>query len=132
MCMYANLMFLAQYELEYEETLCTPYQAAARGMCVCVCMCVRVRVCVYVYVRVCVCVLACVYMYMRICFCGECMSLNVLLAFIVVVVSCIIALGFIDDIIEPSTTRRHICEDLKLLQNKHQHTHWRKHGNIPL
>ena len=35
----------------------------------------------------------------------------------------IIALGFIDDIIEPSTTHRHIREDLKLLHNKHQHTH---------
>ena len=49
-CMYANLMFLAQYELEYEETLCTPYQAAARGMCMyvrtCMYACVCTRMCV--------------------------------------------------------------------------------------
>jgi len=53
------------------------------------------------------------------------------LVYIVVLFNCV-DIGFIDDIIEPSTTRKHICEDLKLLQNKRQHTHWKKHGNIPL
>ena len=77
--------------LNYEETLCTPYQAAARGACV------RVHQQQQVVCSIKWCVL-----------------------------------GFINDIIEPSTTRKHICEDLKLLENKKQHTYWRKHGNIPL
>ena len=88
-CVQRYIFFLAIYELEYEETLCTPYQAAARGVCFVMILCV---VCGRNYISV----------------------------------------GFIDDIIEPSQTRKHICEDLKLLQNKRQHTHWRKHGNIPL
>ncbi|KAK5979197.1 Propionyl-CoA carboxylase subunit beta [Trichostrongylus colubriformis] len=40
--------------------------------------------------------------------------------------------GFVDDIIEPRTTRRRICEDLALLESKQLSNHWRKHGNIPL
>lgn len=40
--------------------------------------------------------------------------------------------GYIDDIIEPRTTRRRICLDLELLANKKQTNPWKKHGNIPL
>ncbi|RCN37923.1 carboxyl transferase domain protein [Ancylostoma caninum] len=40
--------------------------------------------------------------------------------------------GFVDDIIEPHTTRRRICEDLSLLETKKLTNPWRKHGNIPL
>lgn len=40
--------------------------------------------------------------------------------------------GFVDDIIEPHTTRRRICEDLSLLETKKLSNPWRKHGNIPL
>ncbi|EYC23695.1 hypothetical protein Y032_0015g2790 [Ancylostoma ceylanicum] len=40
--------------------------------------------------------------------------------------------GFVDDIIEPHTTRRRICEDLSLLETKTLTNPWRKHGNIPL
>jgi propionyl-CoA carboxylase beta chain len=40
--------------------------------------------------------------------------------------------GFIDDIIEPSDTRRRICEDLELLESKTLKNPWKKHGNIPL
>ncbi|VDO07509.1 unnamed protein product [Haemonchus placei] len=40
--------------------------------------------------------------------------------------------GFVDDIIQPCTTRRRICEDLALLESKKLTNPWRKHGNIPL
>ncbi|CAD6191462.1 unnamed protein product [Caenorhabditis auriculariae] len=40
--------------------------------------------------------------------------------------------GFVDDIIEPSSTRRRICEDFKMLENKKLDNPWKKHGNIPL
>uniref|UniRef100_A0A914XYA9 Propionyl-CoA carboxylase beta chain, mitochondrial n=1 Tax=Panagrolaimus superbus TaxID=310955 RepID=A0A914XYA9_9BILA len=40
--------------------------------------------------------------------------------------------GFIDDIIEPRTTRRRICEDLNLLESKKLKNPKKKHGNIPL
>ncbi|EFX68668.1 hypothetical protein DAPPUDRAFT_301272 [Daphnia pulex] len=40
--------------------------------------------------------------------------------------------GFVDDIIEPRTTRRRICEDLNVLASKSQSNPWKKHGNIPL
>eukprot|EP00658_Telonema_sp_P-2_P043838 TRINITY_DN3171_c0_g1_i5.p1 TRINITY_DN3171_c0_g1~~TRINITY_DN3171_c0_g1_i5.p1 ORF type:complete len:477 (+),score=125.07 TRINITY_DN3171_c0_g1_i5:52-1482(+) len=40
--------------------------------------------------------------------------------------------GYIEDIIEPATTRRRICEDLEMLQNKKVLSESRKHGNIPL
>ena len=41
-------------------------------------------------------------------------------------------IGFVDDIIEPSTTRKKICDDLELLDTKEQKNPWKKHGNIPL
>uniref|UniRef100_UPI00398F3D96 propionyl-CoA carboxylase beta chain, mitochondrial n=1 Tax=Pristiophorus japonicus TaxID=55135 RepID=UPI00398F3D96 len=40
--------------------------------------------------------------------------------------------GFVDDIIEPATTRMRICRDLEMLANKKQTNPWKKHGNIPL
>jgi len=40
--------------------------------------------------------------------------------------------GFIDDIIEPRTTRARLCRDLGVLRNKAQSNPWKKHGNIPL
>uniref|UniRef100_A0A673BCH4 Propionyl-CoA carboxylase beta chain, mitochondrial n=1 Tax=Sphaeramia orbicularis TaxID=375764 RepID=A0A673BCH4_9TELE len=40
--------------------------------------------------------------------------------------------GFVDDIIEPSTTRKKICRDLEVLASKKQVNPWKKHANIPL
>jgi len=40
--------------------------------------------------------------------------------------------GYIEDVIDPSSTRRRICEDLEMLQNKQMIRETRKHGNIPL
>ncbi|XP_061781302.1 propionyl-CoA carboxylase beta chain, mitochondrial isoform X1 [Nerophis lumbriciformis] len=40
--------------------------------------------------------------------------------------------GFVDDIIEPATTRKKICRDLEVLASKKQVNPWKKHANIPL
>ncbi|CAL4108245.1 unnamed protein product, partial [Meganyctiphanes norvegica] len=40
--------------------------------------------------------------------------------------------GFVDDIIEPRTTRRRICQDLDKLATKKLSNPWKKHANIPL
>merc|ERR1711879_141732 len=40
--------------------------------------------------------------------------------------------GFVDDVIEPETTRQRICEDLVLLESKELSNPLKKHGNIPL
>lgn len=40
--------------------------------------------------------------------------------------------GFVDDVIEPRTTRRRLCEDLNVLAAKKMTNPWKKHGNIPL
>jgi propionyl-CoA carboxylase beta chain len=40
--------------------------------------------------------------------------------------------GYIDDIIEPETTRKRICRDLELLASKSQANPWKKHANMPL
>lgn len=40
--------------------------------------------------------------------------------------------GYIDDIIQPRTTRAKIIEDLKLLKTKDLKNPAKKHGNIPL
>ncbi|CAI9618620.1 unnamed protein product, partial [Staurois parvus] len=40
--------------------------------------------------------------------------------------------GFVDDIIQPSTTRMRICRDLEVLASKQQVNPWKKHANIPL
>ncbi|XP_070776268.1 propionyl-CoA carboxylase beta chain, mitochondrial isoform X2 [Enoplosus armatus] len=40
--------------------------------------------------------------------------------------------GFVDDIIEPGSTRKRICRDLEVLASKKQVNPWKKHANIPL
>ncbi|KAG8519856.1 Propionyl-CoA carboxylase beta chain, mitochondrial [Galemys pyrenaicus] len=40
--------------------------------------------------------------------------------------------GFVDDIIQPSSTRARICHDLDVLVSKKVQRPWRKHANIPL
>jgi len=40
--------------------------------------------------------------------------------------------GFVDDIIEPNTTRQRICRDLQILANKKLKNPKKKHANIPL
>jgi propionyl-CoA carboxylase beta chain len=42
------------------------------------------------------------------------------------------ARGFVDDIIDPSTTRQRICEDLNILETKEVLEPHKKHSNIPL
>ncbi|XP_063426673.1 propionyl-CoA carboxylase beta chain, mitochondrial-like [Mytilus trossulus] len=40
--------------------------------------------------------------------------------------------GFVDDIIEPRSTRRRICQDLQVLVSKKRENPWKKHANMPL
>jgi len=40
--------------------------------------------------------------------------------------------GFIDDVIEPATTRERVCRELEILETKDVPVPNRKHGNIPL
>lgn len=40
--------------------------------------------------------------------------------------------GYIDDVISPETTRRHLIRHLRMLEDKHEERPWKKHGNIPL
>ena len=40
--------------------------------------------------------------------------------------------GFVDDIISPSSTRKRICQDLKMLATKKLHNPDKKHDNMPL
>lgn len=40
--------------------------------------------------------------------------------------------GYVDDIIEPSSTRRRICQDLELLSSKNTSMPYKKHANMPL
>ncbi|CAN0582027.1 unnamed protein product, partial [Laminaria digitata] len=40
--------------------------------------------------------------------------------------------GFVDDIIDPSLTRRILCQDLQLLRDKPARMLPKKHSNIPL
>ncbi|MBX2839865.1 MAG: acyl-CoA carboxylase subunit beta [Gammaproteobacteria bacterium] len=42
------------------------------------------------------------------------------------------SLGFIDDVIKPCDTRKHLCSDLKMLRSKSLDNPWKKHDNIPL
>jgi len=39
---------------------------------------------------------------------------------------------YIDDVIEPETTRMRLCQELDALQHKDLKTPWKKHDNIPL
>ncbi len=41
-------------------------------------------------------------------------------------------LGYIDEVIEPSTTRKRIIDSLEMLKNKRRRIPQKKHGNIPL
>ena len=41
-------------------------------------------------------------------------------------------LGYVDEVIEPSMTRKRICESLEMLKNKRDQNPPKKHGNIPL
>ncbi len=40
--------------------------------------------------------------------------------------------GYVDDVITPGETRRHITRALRMLRNKKDSNPWKKHGNIPL
>ena len=40
--------------------------------------------------------------------------------------------GFIDDVIQPATTRRRLCRALQMLRGKRLENPWKKHDNIPL
>ncbi len=40
--------------------------------------------------------------------------------------------GFIDDVIQPHSTRKRICRSLAMLKDKELENPWRKHDNIPL
>ncbi|MGE0260214.1 MAG: acyl-CoA carboxylase subunit beta [Alphaproteobacteria bacterium] len=40
--------------------------------------------------------------------------------------------GFIDDVIQPATTRRRLCRALHMLRGKRLENPWKKHDNIPL
>jgi propionyl-CoA carboxylase beta chain len=40
--------------------------------------------------------------------------------------------GFIDDVIQPATTRRRLCRALAMLRDKQLANPWKKHDNIPL
>jgi propionyl-CoA carboxylase beta chain len=40
--------------------------------------------------------------------------------------------GFVEDIIQPSLTRKIIAHDLRVLRTKSLTNPWKKHGNIPL
>jgi propionyl-CoA carboxylase beta chain len=42
------------------------------------------------------------------------------------------AMGFIDDVIMPHSTRKRICRSLAMLADKQLENPWRKHSNIPL
>jgi acetyl-CoA carboxylase carboxyltransferase component len=40
--------------------------------------------------------------------------------------------GYVDDVIEPSETRRRLIQSLRMLRSKREAVPPRKHGNIPL
>ncbi len=41
-------------------------------------------------------------------------------------------LGYIDEVIEPATTRKRLIDSLEMLKNKRDQNPPKKHGNIPL
>ncbi len=40
--------------------------------------------------------------------------------------------GYIDEVIQPRSTRRRVCRAFSLLADKQAETPWKKHGNLPL
>ena len=40
--------------------------------------------------------------------------------------------GYVEDIIDPRSTRKQICQDLDMLSGKQQENPWKKHANMPL
>ena len=40
--------------------------------------------------------------------------------------------GYIDDVIDPKDTRRHLVRHLRMLESKHEKRPFKKHGNMPL
>jgi acetyl-CoA carboxylase carboxyltransferase component len=40
--------------------------------------------------------------------------------------------GYVDDVIDPADTRRHLVNALEMLRSKRETIPQRKHGNIPL
>ena len=40
--------------------------------------------------------------------------------------------GYIDDVIDPKDTRKHLIRHLQMLEHKHEERPYKKHGNIPL
>ena len=40
--------------------------------------------------------------------------------------------GYIDDVIDPKDTRKHLIKHLRMLEAKHEERPFKKHGNIPL
>ena len=40
--------------------------------------------------------------------------------------------GYIDDVVDPKDTRRHLIRHLRMLENKEEPRPFKKHGNIPL
>jgi propionyl-CoA carboxylase beta chain len=40
--------------------------------------------------------------------------------------------GYIDEVINPASTRRRLCRALNMLRNKRVENPWKKHDNIPL
>ncbi len=40
--------------------------------------------------------------------------------------------GFIDEVIQPQSTRRRVCRAFASLRGKSQQNPWKKHDNIPL
>ncbi|MDE0194560.1 MAG: methylmalonyl-CoA carboxyltransferase, partial [bacterium] len=40
--------------------------------------------------------------------------------------------GFVDEVVEPSQTRRKIAAGLRMLESKREELPERKHGNVPL
>lgn len=67
----------------------------------------------------------------RICVCSNCIQQYNTLHTRLWLAKCLF-LGFVDDIIEPATTRKKICRDLEVLASKKQVNPWKKHANIPL
>jgi propionyl-CoA carboxylase beta chain len=40
--------------------------------------------------------------------------------------------GFVDEVIQPHSTRQRVCRAFAMLRNKRHQKPWKKHGNIPL